>query len=95
MSGFLEMADDTRIQRLLRRAVHKAIDKVDLTETSALLLESLTRNNRHQKLLDSLIAQLIALLQRESSRAFIARRGALAGDRSPVKSEDPANRMAG
>ncbi|UXY10370.1 DUF445 domain-containing protein [Kosakonia sp. ML.JS2a] len=73
MSGFLEMADDTRIQRLLRRAVHKAIDKVDLTETSALLLESLTRNNRHQKLLDSLIAQLIALLQRESSRAFIAR----------------------
>ncbi|MGY5958597.1 DUF445 domain-containing protein [Kosakonia sp. BK9b] len=72
MSGFLEMADDARIQRLLRRAVHKAIDKVDLTETSALLLESLTRNNRHQKLLDSLIAQLIALLQRESSRAFIA-----------------------
>ncbi|WP_312687027.1 DUF445 domain-containing protein [Kosakonia sp.] len=72
MSGFLEMADDAHIQRLLRRAVHKAIDKVDLTETSALLLESLTRNNRHQKLLDSLIAQLIALLQRESSRAFIA-----------------------
>ncbi|WOZ76905.1 DUF445 domain-containing protein [Kosakonia sacchari] len=73
MSGFLEMADDSRIQRLLRRAVHKAIDKVDLTETSALLLESLTRNNRHQKLLDTLIAQLIALLQRQSSRDFIAR----------------------
>jgi len=73
MSGFLEMTDDTRIQRLLRRAVHKAIDKVDLTESSALILESLTRNNRHQVLLDSLIAQLIALLQRESSRTFIAR----------------------
>ncbi|WP_373962681.1 DUF445 domain-containing protein [Kosakonia sacchari] len=73
MSGFLEMADDSRIQRLLRRAVHKAIDKVDLTETSALLLESLTRNNRHQKLLDTVIAQLIALLQRQSSRDFIAR----------------------
>jgi uncharacterized membrane-anchored protein YjiN (DUF445 family) len=73
MSGFLEMADDSRIQRLLRRAVHKAIDKVDLTETSAIMLESLTRNNRHQKLLDTLIAQLIALLQRESTRTFIAR----------------------
>ncbi|MGP3590322.1 DUF445 domain-containing protein [Vagococcus sp. WN89Y] len=72
MSGFLEMTDDTRIQRLLKRAVHKALDKVDLTETSALILESLTRNNRHQVLLDSLIAQLIALLQRESSRTFIA-----------------------
>ncbi|MBS1205582.1 MAG: hypothetical protein H6R25_2481 [Proteobacteria bacterium] len=73
MSGFLEMTDDARIQRLLRRAVHKAIDKVDLTETSAIMLESLTRNNRHQKLLDTLIAQLIALLQRESTRTFIAR----------------------
>ncbi|MGU5397118.1 thioredoxin family protein, partial [Klebsiella pneumoniae] len=57
----------------LRRAVHKAIDKVDLTQTSAIMLEGLTRDNRHQKLLDSLINQLIALLQRDSSRAFIAR----------------------
>lgn len=73
MSGFLEMTDDSRIQRLIRRAVHKAIDKVDLTQTSALMLESLTRNNRHQKLLDTLITQLIALLQRESTRTFIAR----------------------
>lgn len=73
MSGFLEMTDDSRIQRLIRRAVHKAIDKVDLTQTSALMLESLTRNNRHQKLLDTLITQLIALLQRENTRTFIAR----------------------
>ena len=73
MSGFLELTDDARIQRLLRRAVHKAIDKIDLTQTSAMMLEGLTRDNRHQKLLDSLISQLIALLQRDSSRAFIAR----------------------
>nr|WP_315080635.1 DUF445 domain-containing protein [uncultured Kosakonia sp.] len=73
MSGFLEMSDDSRIQRLIRRAVHKAIDKVDLTQTSALMLESLTRNNRHQKLLDTLITQLITLLQRENTRTFIAR----------------------
>ncbi|HCJ1986471.1 TPA: DUF445 family protein, partial [Klebsiella pneumoniae] len=37
MSGFLELTDDARIQRLLRRAVHKAIDKVDLTQTSAMM----------------------------------------------------------
>ena len=73
MSGFLELADDSRIQRLIKRAVHKAIDKVDLSGTSALMLESMTKNNRHQVLLDTLIAQLIALLQRDSSRAFIAR----------------------
>ncbi|WP_196207851.1 DUF445 domain-containing protein [Citrobacter sp. Res13-Sevr-PEB04-36] len=72
MSGFLELTDDARIQRLIKRAVHKAIDKVDLSSTSALMLESMTKNNRHQVLLDTLITQLIALLQRDSSRAFIA-----------------------
>ncbi len=73
MGGFLDMTDDSRIQGLLRRAVHKALDKVDLTHSGALLLESLTKNNRHQALLDSMIAQLITLLDRESTREFIAR----------------------
>lgn len=34
--------------------------------------ESMTKNDRHQVLLDTLIAQLIALLQRDKSRKFIA-----------------------
>lgn len=73
MSGFLELTDDSRIQLLLKRAVHKAIDKVDLTQTSAMMLESMTRNNRHQRLLDAAISRLIGLLQRDSTRTFIAR----------------------
>ncbi|HAH0772068.1 DUF445 domain-containing protein [Escherichia coli] len=72
MSGFLELTDDARIQRLLKRAVHRAIDKIDLSGTSALMLESMTKNDRHQVLLDTLIAQLIALLQHDKSRKFIA-----------------------
>lgn len=73
MSGFLELTDDARIQGLLRRAVHKAIDKIDLTGTSALMLDSMTKDNRHQKLLDALISQMILLLKQDRSRAFIAR----------------------
>jgi uncharacterized membrane-anchored protein YjiN (DUF445 family) len=73
MSGFLELTDDGRIQRLLKRAVHKAIDKVDFTETSAVMLESMTKNNRHQVLLDAIINRLITLIQRESTRDFICR----------------------
>ena len=73
MGGFLDMTDDSRIQGLLRRAIHKAIDKVDLSYSSALLLESMTKHNRHQALLDSLIAQLLTLLNRESTRELIAR----------------------
>lgn len=72
MSGFIELTDDSRVQGLLKRAVHKAIDKVDLTQTSAVILESMTKDNRHQKLLDSLVAQLIALLRKESTRDVIA-----------------------
>ncbi|BBU87020.1 hypothetical protein EIMP300_84200 [Escherichia coli] len=42
MSGFLELTDDARIQRLLKRAVHRAIDKVvDTHRISA-------RSFRHQ-----------------------------------------------
>ncbi|ELY4034433.1 DUF445 domain-containing protein [Cronobacter sakazakii] len=73
MSGFLELTDDSRIQGLLKRAVHKAIDKADLTQTSALMLESMTKNNRHQVLLDALIGKLIRLVQKQSTRDFIAR----------------------
>ncbi|CAM7910391.1 DUF445 domain-containing protein [Leclercia adecarboxylata] len=72
MSGFLELTDDGRIQRMLKRAVHKALDKVDFSETSAAMLESMTKNDRHQVLLDAVINRLITLLQRDSTRDFIA-----------------------
>lgn len=72
MRGFLDLTDDARIQRLLRRAVHRAIDKVDLTQSGALMLESLTKNNRHQALLDAAIEQLLHILHKPGTRAFIA-----------------------
>ncbi|MCJ7924668.1 MULTISPECIES: DUF445 domain-containing protein [Pantoea] len=72
MRGFLDLTDDARIQTFMRRAVHRAIDKVDLTQTSAMVLESLTKNNRHQALLDAAIEQLLKLLHKPSTREFIA-----------------------
>ncbi|KOC91360.1 DUF445 domain-containing protein [Winslowiella iniecta] len=72
MRGFLDLTDDARIQRFIRRAVHKAIDKVDLTQSSAMLLDSLTKNNRHQELLDAAIEQLLKLINKPGTREFIA-----------------------
>lgn len=72
MRGFLDLTDDARIQHFMRRAVHKAIDKVDLSQTAALMLESLTKNNRHQELLDAAVDQLLRLLHKPSTREFIA-----------------------
>ena len=70
--GFLDLTDDQRIQSFLRSAVHRALDKVDLTQTSALLLDSLTKNNRHQELLDAAVQQLLRLLHKPGTREFIA-----------------------
>ncbi|KJV28972.1 DUF445 domain-containing protein [Pantoea sp. SM3] len=72
MRGFLDLTDDERIQRFLRRAVHRALDKVDLTQSSAMLLDSLTKNNRHQELLDAALQQLLRLLHKPGTREFIA-----------------------
>lgn len=62
--GFLDLADDTRIQDFMRRAIHKAIDKVDLSHSTAMVLESMTKNNRHQALLDDAIRQLLQLVNK-------------------------------
>nr|WP_154926525.1 DUF445 domain-containing protein [Pantoea agglomerans] len=72
MRGFLDLTDDARIQTFMRRAVHRAIDKVDLSQTSAMVLGSLTKNNRHQALLDAAIEQLLKLLHKPATREFIA-----------------------
>lgn len=73
MRGFLDLADDQRIQAFVRRAIHKAIDQVDLSQSAALVLESLTKNNRHQQLLDDAISQLLQLVNKPATHEFIAR----------------------
>ncbi|RQM37416.1 DUF445 domain-containing protein [Erwinia psidii] len=70
--GFLDLADDQRIQAFMRRAIHNAIDKVDLSRSAAIVLESLTKNNRHQELLDDAISQLLHLVNKPGTHAFIA-----------------------
>ncbi|WP_261642261.1 DUF445 domain-containing protein [Erwinia mallotivora] len=73
LRGFLDLADDQRIQSFMRRAIHKAIDKVDLSQSTAMVLESLTKNNRHQALLDDAIRQLLHLVNKPGTHEFIAR----------------------
>jgi len=72
MRGFLDFTDDVRIQQFMRRAVHRALDRVDLTQSAALVLDSLTKDNRHQALLDSAVEQLLRLLHKPGTREFIA-----------------------
>lgn len=72
ISGFLKAGSDEHIRRFLHQGIHRAIDKVDFSRTAVLLLESLTRENRHQELLDALIRQLTKALGHPHSRELIA-----------------------
>lgn len=70
--GLLDAVDDARIQALIRDAVHAAIRQVDLAGSTASILRGLTRDGRHQALLDQMLRQFARVLGRPDARAFIA-----------------------
>ena len=73
MGGWaLDFIEDAAVQNFIRRAVHGMIQGVDLSKTAGTILESLTRDRRHQEILDEGIAQLARLLDNEETQAFIA-----------------------
>lgn len=74
MSGLLGLTDDARIQAFIRDGLHAALDKVDLSKSAGALLDTLTKDGRHQELLDQMLDRLGALLAEESTRAFVAAR---------------------
>lgn len=72
LQGGLKITDDARIQAFLKDAFDTMIDKLDLTSASATLLDSLTKDGRHQELLDALILRCIDYLDEPGTREMIA-----------------------
>lgn len=72
LQGGLRITDDARIQVFLKDAFGAMVDKLDLAGAGAALLDSLTRNGRHQQLLDSLILRCIDYLDQPATREMIA-----------------------
>jgi uncharacterized membrane-anchored protein YjiN (DUF445 family) len=68
----LDFIEDAAVQNFIRRAVHGMIQGVDLSKTAGTILDSVTRDGRHQQLLDEGIFQLARLLDNEETQAFIA-----------------------
>ncbi len=73
LRGILDFTDDVRIQAFIKDAIHAVIDKIDLSASAGSILDSLTKDGRHQDLLDQSIRQLTALLNRPDTRDFICR----------------------
>lgn len=70
--GVLDFIEDAPVQNFISKAVHSLIRSVDLSQSAGVILESMTRNGRHQELLDEGINQLAKLLHNEETQAFIS-----------------------
>lgn len=71
-AGVLDFIEDAPVQDFISKAVHSLIRSVDLSQSAGVILESMTRNGRHQQLLDEGINQLAKLLHKEDTQDFIA-----------------------
>ena len=72
-AGMLELTDDARIQRLIRNALRTVVARVDFSQTAGSVLDALTKDGRHQQLLDEAMDKLVELLREPDTRALIAR----------------------
>jgi len=68
----LKLVDDTRIQGFLQNAIKSLIGKLDLSQTVGGILDMLTKDGRHQELLQEAIERLIELLNDSETRVQIA-----------------------
>jgi uncharacterized membrane-anchored protein YjiN (DUF445 family) len=71
-AGVLDFIEDAPVQRFISKAVHTLIGSVDLSQSAGAILESMTRNGRHQELLNEGLDQLAKLLHNEETQAYIA-----------------------
>ncbi|MCA8031660.1 DUF445 domain-containing protein [Burkholderia arboris] len=72
MSFALDMTDDARIQSFVHDAFRAVIDRVDLSQSAGAILDTLTKDGRHQALLDDAIEQVVNVLDKEENREVIA-----------------------
>lgn len=71
-SGMLDFIEDAAVQKFMTKAIHAMLDKTDLSTSAGMLLEVMTKNNRHQALLNEGINQFALILREEETQAFIA-----------------------
>ena len=72
-AALLEMLQDRQVEHFIQKAARTLIGQIDLSRTLATVLGALTHHGRHQALLSDALAQLIATLQNEETRTWLAR----------------------
>ena len=68
----LNFIDDSRVRKIIHAAINNRIEKLDLANTTAQILDALRKENRHQYVLDDVLRRLAAWLSIPESQAKIA-----------------------
>lgn len=70
--GALHLVEDARIEQLLRDATREVFKGVDLTDSLRGVLDTLTANGRHDRLLEQGLDRALALIEQPETRDWIA-----------------------
>lgn len=70
----VRVLDDKPIQQMLLSGVKRALQKMDLSPIATGTLKVLTRDGRHQDVLDQLLLKIAAVAKQPESQAFIAQK---------------------
>lgn len=68
----LDFIEDAPVQHFMTRALHVALAKVDLSQSAGVILDQLTKDGRHQALLDEALVQCAGLLANPETQELIA-----------------------
>ncbi len=72
LTGALEFVDDQRIGKLLRNAIYKQLEELDLGSLIGQLMDVLTHNNQHQAMLDVGLRRISSVLDEPGTRKQLA-----------------------
>ena len=70
--GALEFVDDGRVGKLLRNAIYKRLEELDLGNLIGQLMDVLTHNNQHQALLDVGLRRISSVLDEPGTQKQLA-----------------------
>jgi len=72
LTQVLDTLDSERFRQILHDSVSAEIEKLDLSATTASLLGLLTRDGRHQALLDEVLTQVAQWVNRSEVKAYVS-----------------------
>ena len=72
LMGALEFVDDRRVGKLLRNAIYKRLEELDLGNLIGQLMDVLTHNNQHQALLDVGLLRISSVLDEPGTQKQLA-----------------------